>query len=133
MAVSMAAVRTPWASPSVTAGFPSGSAWLVRCGQYLSPHRTRPGLFAVRFSHRRSRPDLLAAAAIADQEAVRCRTGNCSQYGRVATRQVNHAPSGQSSAICGASLQRITASPSKISDIAPAALILTRFEHGYIK
>jgi DDE superfamily endonuclease len=30
-------------------------------------------------------------------------------------------------------LQHITASPSKISDIARAALILTHFEHGYIK
>jgi DDE superfamily endonuclease len=30
-------------------------------------------------------------------------------------------------------LQHITASPSKISDIARAALVLTHFEHGYIK
>jgi hypothetical protein len=29
-------------------------------------------------------------------------------------------------------LQHITASPSKISDIARAALVLTHFEHGYI-
>jgi hypothetical protein len=29
-------------------------------------------------------------------------------------------------------LQHITASPSKIGDIARAALILTHFEHGYI-
>lgn len=29
-------------------------------------------------------------------------------------------------------LQRITASPSKIGDIARAALVLTHFEHGYI-
>ena len=30
-------------------------------------------------------------------------------------------------------LQHITASPSKIGDIARAALVLTHFEHGYIK
>src|SRR5437773_6154160 len=30
-------------------------------------------------------------------------------------------------------LQHITASPSKIGDIARAALVLTQFEHGYIK
>jgi DDE superfamily endonuclease len=30
-------------------------------------------------------------------------------------------------------LQHATASPSKISDIARAALVLTHFEHGYIK
>lgn len=29
-------------------------------------------------------------------------------------------------------LQHITLSPSKIGDIAPAALVLTHFEHGYI-
>jgi hypothetical protein len=29
-------------------------------------------------------------------------------------------------------LQHITASPSKIGDIARAALVLTHFEHGYI-
>ncbi len=29
-------------------------------------------------------------------------------------------------------LQHITASPSKIADIARAALVLTHFEHGYI-
>jgi len=29
-------------------------------------------------------------------------------------------------------LQHITASPSKISDITRAALVLTHFEHGYI-
>jgi hypothetical protein len=29
-------------------------------------------------------------------------------------------------------LQHITVSPSKISDIARAALVLTHFEHGYI-
>jgi hypothetical protein len=29
-------------------------------------------------------------------------------------------------------LQRITASPGKIGDIARAALVLTHFEHGYI-
>jgi hypothetical protein len=28
--------------------------------------------------------------------------------------------------------QHITASPSKIGDIAPAALVLTHFEYGYI-
>ena len=30
-------------------------------------------------------------------------------------------------------LQHITASPTKIGDIARAALVLTHFEHGYIK
>jgi hypothetical protein len=30
-------------------------------------------------------------------------------------------------------LQHITVSPSKIGDIARAALVLTHFEHGYIK
>ncbi|GAA2915746.1 hypothetical protein GCM10010517_81770 [Streptosporangium fragile] len=30
-------------------------------------------------------------------------------------------------------LQRITASPSRISDIVKAALILTHFEHSYLK
>jgi hypothetical protein len=30
-------------------------------------------------------------------------------------------------------LQHITASPGKIGDIARAALVLTHFEHGYIK
>jgi DDE superfamily endonuclease len=30
-------------------------------------------------------------------------------------------------------LQHITASPSRIGDIARAALVLTHFEHGYIK
>jgi len=30
-------------------------------------------------------------------------------------------------------LQHITASPSKIGDIARAALVRTHFEHGYIK
>ena len=30
-------------------------------------------------------------------------------------------------------LQHVTASPSKIGDIARAALVLTHFEHGYIK
>jgi DDE superfamily endonuclease len=30
-------------------------------------------------------------------------------------------------------LQHITASPSKITSIARAALVLTHFEHGYIK
>jgi len=30
-------------------------------------------------------------------------------------------------------LQHITASPSKIGDIARAALVLTHFEHGYLK
>jgi hypothetical protein len=29
-------------------------------------------------------------------------------------------------------LQHVTASPGKISDIARAALVLTHFEHGYI-
>jgi hypothetical protein len=29
-------------------------------------------------------------------------------------------------------LQHVTASPSKIGDIARAALVLTHFEHGYI-
>jgi hypothetical protein len=30
-------------------------------------------------------------------------------------------------------LQHVTVSPSKIGDIARAALVLTHFEHGYIK
>jgi hypothetical protein len=30
-------------------------------------------------------------------------------------------------------LQRITASPSKIGRIARAALVLTHFEHGYLR
>ncbi len=30
-------------------------------------------------------------------------------------------------------LQHITASPSKITQIASAALVLTQYEHGYIK
>ncbi len=33
---------------------------------------------------------------------------------------------------CWRTLQHITASPSKIGDIARAALVLTHFEHGYI-
>jgi hypothetical protein len=33
----------------------------------------------------------------------------------------------------GRTLQHITASPGKIGDIARAALVLTHFEHGYIK
>jgi hypothetical protein len=34
---------------------------------------------------------------------------------------------------CPDALQHITASPGKIGDIVRAALVLTRFEHGYCR
>jgi hypothetical protein len=42
-------------------------------------------------------------------------------------------PSGPGISAAGLGLQHITASPSRIGDIARAALVLTHFEHGYIK